>query len=168
MLQARSGVGSLVVLIATLLTLTACGGGGDPDISTFEQKWHAAINNQQYDRLYTLLDSAGQRRFRQELEELRGLSKSVQQQVIDQLGGHRIESLDQLTPPEYFARLWHQTIKGRRPTMQVRAHGNGLGEMILELDDAKLKIDLAVEGGRWVWRLPSQEFDRPALGGEQP
>ena len=157
----------LVYLILGAVGLGAAGcGRGAPPVETFEKQWHDAVNSRQHEVLYDLLDASSRRHYRQELERLRGLPDHAQQFVIERLGGERVKSLHDLTPPQYFARLWHQAAHGRRPKMIIEAHSGSTAYMNLWLDESrKLRVQLIVEAGRWVWRLPPQDLG-PAVSDE--
>ena len=157
----------LMGLIVCLYLCTFGCGGGDASIGTFEKKWHQAMNNDRYEALFDLLDAGSQRKIHDELKDLRGLEDEKDRQyVIDQLGGERIKSLDRLEPRQYFARQWHVTWKGQKPTMAIEGHGGGNGYMMLSLDGRHLRVQLTVEKDRWVWHLPDQPW--PKLTAMQP
>ena len=141
-------------------------GEGDASIDTLENKWHQAMNNDRYEELFDLLDVDSRRRIGNELKELRGLEDEKGRYVIDQLGGERIKSLDDLEPRQYFARQWHVAWKGRKPKMTIEEHGGGNGYMRLSLDGRDLRVQLTVENDRWVWRLPDQPW--PKINAPQP
>lgn len=146
------------IVVALALAVVGCE-RRDPSIDNFERHWHEAVNRRAYEGLYDLLDSSSRRHFTQELERLRGLDEEQQQGVLDQLGGRRVPSLHELTARDFFARLWHRVTKGRRPRMAVEDHGGGNGYMMLSLDEGRnLRVQLMLEGGRWVWRLPPQDL----------
>ena len=145
-----------------LAALAAGCDGGDPSIDTFTSSWHDAINSERYEQLFELLDAVSRREIDHELKQLRGLAETDQQHLIDHLGGERIDSLRDLTASNYFARKWRLALGGRNPTMKITAHGGGLGEMVLELDESRrLRVELKIEADRWVWRLPRQRLIEP-------
>jgi len=71
-------------------------------------------------------DTGSRRRLTHQLEQMRGFSLAAQQAVVKQLGGARLSSLDELTPRQYFARLWHQLTQGRKPHTRIGAPGGAL------------------------------------------
>ena len=147
-----------LVLGTVLLVATGCG-RGTPPVEIFEKQWHEAIKSRQYDLLFEMLDASSRRHYRQELDRLRGLSDHAQQYVIERLGGEKVKTLCDLTPPFYFSRLWHRATDGQRPKMLIEAHSGTTAYMILWLDKSrKLRVQLRVEAGRWVWRMPPQDL----------
>jgi len=74
-----------------------------------------------------------------------------------------IKRLTEITPKEYFARLWELALEGRKPTMKIEAQGTDTAYMVLGLDDRRERIRLVIEGGRWVWTPPASA----KLGGEE-
>src|SRR6266540_4080051 len=96
-----------VIWITFLITtLSACGKGNNETLESFQARWYTAINENRVADLYDMLDSATQRQIRHDLEAMRGATDQEQQVVINQLGGARIKKLTEITPKEYFARLW--------------------------------------------------------------
>lgn len=158
----RGLVNTLLLCMTCLLlvTLTGCGSKDDAQtLEIFRQKWFAAVNEQQGEALYTMLDSASKRWVSRELDELRGLDKDTQRRVVDQLGGQRADNLMEFTPGQYFGLLWRQATEGRRPTMKVEASGSQTAYIELSLNDtAPQRIRLVIEGGHWVWQLPEADF----------
>lgn len=156
-LVGRCVLGCLLFVVAML---AGCGSPGDErSLELFRQKWFDAVNNQEGEVLYDLLDAASKRWVSRELDELRGLGPEAQQAVTDQLGGQRSDSLAEFTPAKYFGLLWRQATAGRRPTMKVDAAGAQTAYITISLGDSEAKrIRLTVEGGQWVWQLPEAEF----------
>jgi|GEM_PF-1697177 len=150
----------LLLALLLLCGLTGCGSGGEAQsLERFRQKWFDAVNNQDGESLFHLLDAQSKRWVSRELDELRGLNIDAQKRIVDQLGGQRMESLIDMTPPQYFGMLWRQATAGRRPTMKVDAAGAQTAYITISLDDSPPKrIRLTVEGGQWVWQLPEAEF----------
>jgi len=153
-------------LTACFLLACVCYGCGDNPAGAmrdFQTAWNDAVNFREDEKLFFMLDTESQRRLRQDLERLRGLDPVQQRQVINKLGGERVDSLAQVTPEQYFRLLWNRVTQGRRPLMKIREHDDSTGYMILTLDGVDQEIHLSYEGGRWVWRLPAQTvgFDSP-------
>lgn len=153
---------ALLVFAAALLLLVlpSCGSQDDAQsLEIFRQKWFAAVNDQQGESLYTMLDAASKRWVSRELDELRGLDQDTQRRVVDQLGGQRADNLLEFKPGQYFGLLWRQATEGRRPTMQVEASSAQTAYIVLSLNDAApQRIRLVIEGGHWVWQLPEADF----------
>lgn len=149
-----------LLALVMLGVLAGCGSNSDAQsLDRFRQKWFDAVNNQDGESLFHLLDAQSQRWVSRELDELRGLNMAAQKRIVDQLGGQRMESLIDVTPPEYFGMLWRQATAGRRPAMKVDAAGAQTAYITISLDDsAPKRIRLTVEGGQWVWQLPESEF----------
>lgn len=160
----------LLLCALSLLSLTGCGAKDDAQsLEIFRQRWFDAVNEQNGEALYTMLDAASKRWVSRELDELRGLDDHAQQRVIDQLGGQRAENLIAFTPGQYFGLLWRQATEGRRPTMKVEAAGDQTAYITLSLNDAKpQRIRLAIEGGHWVWQLPEADFSVRARSSRLP
>lgn len=142
-----------IVLAASLLC--ACGRGGNESLDQFQARWYAAINENRIADLYEMLDAATQRQIRHDLETMRGATQAEQQEVINQLGGAKINKLTEITPKEYFARLWELAFHGKKPTMKIEARGADAAYMVLGLDGKRERIRLIVEGGKWVWVPPA-------------
>lgn len=158
MRPAAAVIFALVVL--TFLSPTGCGRGSDASaLEHFRTRWLDAVNRNQFDRLYDLLDAGSQRRVSHDLEVLRGLTPREQQTVIDQLGGTRIPDLSALSPADYFALLWARATEGHRPTLTVEATGADAAYMELTIEgQPPQRIRLSLEAGRWVWHLPEQNL----------
>lgn len=146
--------------LLVLGTLQGCGAQDEAkSLEIFRQRWFEAVNKQDGESLYTMLDAASKRWVSRELDELRGLDEKAQKRVIDQLGGQRAENLLGVTPGQYFGLLWRLATEGRRPTMKVEAAGEQTAYITLSLNDAApQRIRLAIEGGHWVWQLPEADF----------
>jgi hypothetical protein len=143
---------SLIVLLS--LALAGCGQGNAESLDSFQARWYAAVNENRIADLYDMLDSATQRQIRHDLEVMRGGTDQEQQVVINQLGGAKIKRLTEISPKEYFARLWELALRGRKPTMKIEAQGTDAAYMVLGLDNHRERIRLMLEGGRWVWTPP--------------
>jgi hypothetical protein len=152
----------VIILICLVSLLAGCGGSSE-SLSGFEKRWHSAINSRQPEQLYDMLDAASQRRIREDLERMRGMSEAEQRLAIEQLGGEKVKSLQELSPRKYFARLWERVLEGRKPTMNIEATGGDTAYMQVALDGGRReRIRLMVEGGKWVWVLPEQKFETGA------
>ena len=151
------------MVLCLCLIAAGCGGGDVESLDHFRLRWQEAVNSRDDGRLYDMLDSRSRRRIATDVEHLRSIeSKQARDAVINQLGGERLESLVDLTPRDYFARVWHLATDGRRPTMTVEKAGEGTAYMWLTIDDTRRqRIRLEVEAGRWVWTLPEQQFNQP-------
>lgn len=147
--------------LVPMLALVGCDRNATPSLPAFEQRWHEAVNTRHAEQLFDMLDSRSRQNISHDLEVMRGLAAPLQQAVIDQLGGDRVETLHDMTADRYFALLWHKATDGRRPTMSVEAAGPDNAYMILGLQNAQVRVRLVVEAGQWVWVLPEQHFERP-------
>lgn len=160
--SARRLVIALLVSFSCLLLVALPGCGSQDDaqsLEIFRQEWFDAVNDQQGETLYAMLDAASKRWVSRELDELRGLDKETQRRVVDQLGGQRADSLMEFTPGQYFGLLWRQATEGRRPTMKVEASGAQTAYIELSLNETTpQRIRLVIEGGHWVWQLPEADF----------
>lgn len=146
--------------LSCLLMVPGCGSKDESQsLEIFRQRWFEAVNKQDGEALYSMLDAASKRWVSRELDEMRGLQDEAQQRVIDQLGGQRAANLLEFTPGQYFGLLWRQATEGRRPTMKVEAAGAQTAYITLSLNDAPpQRVRLVIEGGRWVWQLPEADF----------
>lgn len=149
---------------ALCLALAGCGRGKAKTTEQFERRWHMAISSEDHEALFDLLDSASRRRLTHQIEQMRGFSRGAQQEVINQLGGVKLSSLDELTPREYFARLWHKLTQERKPRMQMEATGAESAYMILTMEDgSSQRIRLKIEAGSWTWVMPRPQLGEPGL-----
>ena len=144
----------LITIVLMGAALFACGKGGNESLDQFQSRWYAAINENRIADLYDMLDSATQRQIRQDLEAMRGATEEQQRIVINQLGGAKIGKLTEISPKEYFARLWELAFHGKKPTMKIEAQSTDAAYMVLGLDGKRERIRLVIEGGKWVWVPP--------------
>ncbi len=150
----------------TLLCLVGC--GGDEKIEAFEKRYRAALTNGEYGKLFDMLDATSRRQVERQLEQFRGLDESAQQAVIDALGRDDVTSLTDLKGPAYFAILWKRIVGDAKPDVTIEAVGERGGKMTLKTNGAEQTFDLAIEGGRWTWRLPEQTFATQQTDAKKP
>ncbi len=151
---------SALILISLLLA-TGCDRGGDDSLDAFREKWYASVNQRQPELLYDLLDAKGKRFIDVQLETLRGLDAEKQKVVINWLGGDRVNNLHELNSARFFGLLWRKVTDDQPPKMVIEAQGEQGAYMVLNLKDQSQRIELKIEGGRWVWALPEQRFAAP-------
>lgn len=151
---------AMACLVMVSLWLPGCGTKGDAQsLDVFRQRWFDAVNNQDGQALYQMLDAASKRWIASELDQLRGLDSETQKKVLDQLGGQRASNLMDFTAGQYFDLLWEQATQGRRPTMKIVAAGAQTAYITLSMADTKpQRVRLTIQGGHWVWELPETQF----------
>jgi hypothetical protein len=148
-----------LALVAAALAFGACEGRSPDergaDLDAFRRRWHEAVAERESRRLFRMLDAASQARLRTELRRIQGFDAEHRDRVVRALGGEASDLTD-WTAADYFSRLWHQTLDGRRPTMRIETVGADSAYMVLELDGrGRERFRLSLEGERWVWHLPS-------------
>ncbi|MEX2215791.1 MAG: hypothetical protein WD768_16895 [Phycisphaeraceae bacterium] len=148
----------LMVLMLILL-LSACSQPAEPSLDAFKEQWYAAVNQRKGEALYGLLDAKSRRFMDVQLERVRGLDQDTQRAVINQLGGDRVANLHELSNERFFALFWRKLTDDQPPTMVIEATGGQGAYMMLTLREQSQRIELKVEGGRWVWVLPEQVFE---------
>ena len=145
-------------------------------LDAFLTHWHQTMMSGRGEELYPLLDIASQRRVRQDLEVMRGLSNAAQRAVLDQLDAPSVPDLNDLTAAQYFALLWQSAVGGKSLRVDTSTDRHGSVTMILTLDEKKsflgspptLRVPLVVEGGQWKWQLPAQsQWSRPPPRSDQ-
>lgn len=155
----RPQLSAALLLLLIGLTLVGCGSNDVEALETFEARWHENVNARHGAGLFDMLDGNSQRSLEHDLQTLRGLPAAQQSEVIDQLGGKRVESLSDLKTDEYFSLLWNLATGGERPRMQIEAAGSANAYMVLTMNDGRSeRIQLIAQGGQWRWRLPEQNF----------
>lgn len=139
--------------------LAGCEEGKRDTVEDFKQRWHAAVNSQQPEQLYDMLDAKSQRHIDLSLETLRGFDAGQQIAVINHLGGERVKDLTEMTPAQFFGLWWNRVMRGRPPGMTIEEPKAQQAVMVLKVEGKEQKIAVSVEAGQWVWRLPEQNFD---------
>lgn len=143
--------------LALGICLVGCGRSGGDLLDEFGQRWNLVVGRGTYEELYDMLDSASKQTLRRNLENLRSLEAASQQAALDQLDQPRLKDLGQITPRRYFALLWQKATGGQKPQINLNAKGPQTAELILTFDaNSILRLPLAIEANRWVWRLPPQ------------
>lgn len=143
--------------------IAGCQEAEKPTLEQFKQQWYAAVNQRNPEQLYNMLDAKSQGVISQQLNQLRGLEESQQTQFINELGGDRVTSLHEMTYARYFGLLWRRITDGQVPTMKIEAKGDAAAYMVLGLKEKSTRIQLRLEGGKWTWSLPKQEFKSPSI-----
>ena len=153
-----------LILMLLPMMLTGCSGPSEPSLEDFKEKWYAAVNQRRGEELYHLLDARSRRKIDEQLERVRGLSEEMHREVINFLGGDKVSNLHELSNARYFALWWNTVTDNPPPTMVIEATGGQGATMMLTLNEQSQRIELKIEGGKWVWSLPEQTFELPANG----
>ena len=148
----------ILSLLSSLVFLAGCARGGEGSLDAFREKWYASVNQRQPEQLYHLLDAKGRRFIDVQLETLRGLDAEKQKSVINWLGGDRVSNLHELNSARFFGLMWRKVTDDQPPKMVIEAQGDQGAYMVLNLREKSQRIELKIEGGRWVWALPEQRF----------
>lgn len=150
------------LLLGMVPALNGCGSGPGSSLTAFESAWHGAVNANQPQRLYDLLDAGSQRWIEARLETLRGLPVERQREFLAWLGGDRVDDLTALTPAMLFGRLWEHVTLGARPTMRMAEVGGDWAIMEVRLGPQKAqRFRVVLEDGRWRWVVPEDATKLP-------
>lgn len=133
-------------------------------LDEFLARWHETMMHGRTESLYLMLDSTSQRKIRQDLEKMRGLSNAAQRAVLDQLSARSVPDLHKLDASQYFALLWRASAGDKPLRVETNTDRHGSVTMILTVDEKEsflgspptLRVPLVVEGGQWRWQLPPQ------------